>query len=308
VALLPGDFNGDGKADLFYYDLNGGKKILLSNGDGTFNEQNPITSITGNEWALNPTLIDFDGDGDTDFIAARTTQFNPTVTIPGPPLGTVNVLGWYLYECNGDGTFIERGEINLGTPAGKIASFQPVDFNGDGKTDLAVRYYDLSSNFSGYHAFRSDGTGSFINQGHGEFITPAQGKLIKIMAWGDFNGDGLSDALVTDDLEGYLSHTIYYSKGDFTFDAVHYPNLFNLPSNGVYTEIHTGDFNGDGLTDLLPRISGTMRLFLSNGDGTFTHDVSSDLPVYNFNDPNDPNPPYPDSCMCDLPKSYHTFC
>jgi hypothetical protein len=37
VALLPGDFNGDGKADLFYYDLNGGKKILLSNGDGTFN-------------------------------------------------------------------------------------------------------------------------------------------------------------------------------------------------------------------------------------------------------------------------------
>jgi RHS repeat-associated protein len=308
VNLLPGDFDGDGKADLFYYDLNGEKKVLLSNGNGTFSEQAPITSLyndpnNGVYWAINPTLLDFDGDGDTDFIAPKTTLFNPIVVIPGPDPVSANVVGWYLFESNGDGTFTERGEITLGTPAGKIASFQPVDFNGDGKTDLAVRYYDLNAYFSGYYAFKSDGTGSFINQGLGEFITPAPGKLIKIMSWGDFNGDGLSDALVTDDLSAYLSHTIYFSKGDFTFASVHYPNLFNMPSNGVYTEILTGDFNGDGLTDLLPRISGTMRLFLSNGDSTFRHDPSSDLPVYDFNEPDDPgepypsDPPYPDSCM-----------
>jgi RHS repeat-associated protein len=293
VTVFPGDFNGDGNADLFYSNREGEKKVYLSNRDGSFTEQVQISSISSNIWG-HPIPIDFDGDGDMDLIVAKTTPFVPQPLLQEP---IVTVLGWYLYEANGDCTFTPPPDnnndgqpdmLNLGAPEGQQASFQRVDFNGDGKTDLAVRYY-VGQNISGYYAFKSEGNGIFTKQGSAVIIGPVAEEYVDIMSWGDFNGDGLTDALVRRDA---FDHTIYFSKGDFTFNAVINNDLFNLTiNNEAYSgEIHTGDFNGDGLTDFLPLIKSNvspptsmgLRLFLSNGDGTFRRGQSSDLPIYNF--------------------------
>lgn len=70
----------------------------------------------------------------------------------------------------------------------------------------------------------------------------------------------------------YRSSTIAIlpGKGDGPFEA---PIQVGLPSNGADSfQLLTGDFNGDGKTDLAvaDSYSDIITILLGNGDGTFT--------------------------------------
>src|SRR6185369_3895377 len=86
---------------------------------------------------------------------------------------------------------------------------------------------------------------------------------------GDFNGDGKTD-LLTHTVSGWGGRGyVRLSNGDGTFVTKDLGAGWDLGAVNVVT----GDFNGDGKTDLLTRTvsgwggHGYMRL--SNGDGTF---------------------------------------
>ncbi len=123
------DFNGDGKADLAC-----GTTVLLGNGDGTFGEELPATTLPGPAFS---SLVagDFNGDGKLDLAGNGTRA------------GLICIaLG------NGDGTF-GTVVINQGLFGEPMAT---ADFNGDGKLDLpASRGMVLRATAMALSGFRS---------------------------------------------------------------------------------------------------------------------------------------------------------
>jgi hypothetical protein len=217
------DFNGDGIPDLAaaggYYLI-----VLLGNGDGTFTEV-PISSSTIYEAIFSSMVVgDFNGDGISD-------------------LAALDLSGEFIsiFLGNGDGTFTRGSSITISTiSAGSPTSLAIGDFNGDGKLDLAVPIYG------------SGGSAAILlGKGDGTFQS-APGSPVPVESWpnrvavGDFNGDGIADVLVAAQTNGQTMN-ILLGNGDGTFTQMATGSA-QLPccSNTV-----VGDFNGDGVTDIL---------------------------------------------------------
>jgi hypothetical protein len=134
------------------------------------------------------------------------------------------------------------------------------DFNGDGKTDLAVANQDLDN----VSIFLGDGDGTFqaaVNFGAGDAPTT--------LLTGDFNGDGKLDLAVANGNSNNVS--ILLGNGDGTFQAP-----LNAAVGVEPIALAAADFNGDGKLDLavanlgVPGLSaGSFSVLIGNGDGTF---------------------------------------
>ena len=123
--IAVGDFNQDGKPDIFAFAANG-TTTLLGNGDGTFSaaaSAQPIISPT----PQGIVVADFNGDGKPD-IALLFQDVSTVYTLPG----------------NGDGTF--GAAVTIPLPAGaEPSAIVAGDWNGDGIPDLATANENLNS-------------------------------------------------------------------------------------------------------------------------------------------------------------------
>ncbi|WP_253858103.1 FG-GAP repeat domain-containing protein [Prauserella alba] len=146
------------------------------------------------------------------------------------------------------------------------------DFTGDGIADLMARNAD-TGNLLIY-----PGSGSLEG-------TATYGEAVKVfgdtsgfdwMGQGDFNGDGLADFIGTDP-SGQLG--IAYNSGGLngenTFDTV-----FVVGGGWQDYDLRTtGDFNGDGIDDLLVRRTGTGDVYVATASSTGSGDVTLEPPV-----------------------------
>ena len=123
------------------------------------------------------------------------------------------------------------------------------DFNGDGKADLAVLSYN-EPYISYVTVLPGNGDGTFgtpiTSQVYGQ---PATGGdvIIGTLVAADFNGDGKLDLAVVGDYVSSGGVTILLGNGDGTFRAAG----TNVDVNADFGLIATGDFNGDGIPDLV---------------------------------------------------------
>jgi hypothetical protein len=230
---VTGDFNGDGRTDIAICPANELLAILLSNGDGTFQELSPF----GKSSSLNPCLTaDVNQDGKQDLILCGTDADGR---------GAVQVL-----LGNNDGTFPKAvtDEFSSGISLPMVAG----DFNGDGKLDLAVATEGSDGQIIGVSILLGNGDGTF----QGPIFDSLPG--LTGLAVGDFNRDGKLDMVAVQNLpSGEIS--ILLGDGDGTFQT---PVTFGSGAGGP---IGAADLNGDGKLDIV--WSGIV--FLGNGDGTF---------------------------------------
>ncbi len=184
-------------------------------------------------------------------------------------------------DADGDGVFesnnayswsnLEGASIKVATfgsaidfVVGSLPTFAVVaDFNGDGKSDLAV----ANNNSDNVSILLGNGTGSF-----GAATNFAVGTYPTSVAVGDFNGDGKLDLVVTN--FGSDNVSILLGNGDGTFGAA---TNYALAVEMNPTSVVVGDFNGDGKLDLAVTLSfgfsnttpGFVSILLGTGTGLF---------------------------------------
>jgi hypothetical protein len=216
LSVATGDFNGDGIQDVAVANAYSNTvSIFLGNGDGTF-AAGPVIETNGAPQSL--AAGDFNGDGRLDLAVAAANPNNEFVQI---------MLG------NGDGSFTPlNSTLPVGVyPTGIVAA----DFNGDGKTDLAVTIAETNS----VAVFLGNGDGTFTAAG----ASPATGGYPLSLVTADVNGDGRPDLVVAND--GGSTLTILLGNGDGTFTAVEN----SVTTGNSPTAIAVADFNGDGIPD-----------------------------------------------------------
>ena len=123
VAIAAGDFNGDGVLDLATgNDASGSVSVLPGLGHGSFGS--PVTFEAGNTHSI--AVVDLNGDGHLDLISG------------GYDEGFVR-----FWPGRGDGKFLAEVRIPTTRAAG-ARGVAAVDFNGDGKLDIAVADRSMS--------------------------------------------------------------------------------------------------------------------------------------------------------------------
>lgn len=255
---LPGDVNGDALADLAVVRATSSgtpvAPLALSNGNGTFQLPPPQSvrldcgqTVTG----------DFNGDGRTDALSLCSD-------------GHI-----WVSTSQGDGTFTQAYSPTVFGPFSGMsgATLLAGDFNGDGYTDF------LATGASGWTTVPmaySNGDGSFtVTNKSNSFVAAVMYQAGTKIVVGDFNGDGLDD-LAASGGSGWNTIPVAFSiAGNLgVFSTTNLSSTYQSFSGQSSTRLLSGDFDGDGRSDLLvlgewPNASNGFPIAYSNGDGTF---------------------------------------
>jgi hypothetical protein len=167
AILAPGDFNGDGNADILARDTLGRMWLYRGTGDVHFLPRVQV----GYGWNGMTALItpeDFNGDGNVDLLARATT----------------GVL--YLYPGNGTGYWLPRVQVGTGWN-GMTSIFGPGDFSGDGAVDVLAR-----ATTGVLYLYPGNGTGGWLPRVQ---VGTGWNSLNPLVGPGDFSGDRNVDVI-----------------------------------------------------------------------------------------------------------------
>lgn len=297
ASKLVGDFDNDGRADVMLLGEPSWHTIPMaySNGDGTFAVTNADASAPLNFtfWATSPTASrvvgDFNGDGRSDVAlvgdaSGHTVPMARATSVRGAFSVTNQEAGNMCCQISPGGAVPCSLTCNFAFWAtSPTASKLTGDFNGDGRTDIALvgdpSWTSIPVAFSvGDGSFRfSNAPLPTFTVNFGALAANARVRLV-----GDFNGDGRADVALLKNVGAVIP--VAFSNGDGSFRVT----VFSAPGFAGWADTPgatpiVGDFDHDGSADIaLTGGAGwvSVPVALSNGEGSFR--VVNSTNVANF--------------------------
>ena len=250
-SLVIRDYDGDGRPDLIAEGANGHIDIYTGQGDGTFpGYLNPSGKLDG-----------LTGYGGHLIAAADFTHSGQTQVLTATAIGISTLLSQSTLQLS------LKGIYNAGPGR---SSYAVADFNGDGNLDLAVD--------------SPEGIAILYGKADGSFQTSrafAAGQPALSGAVGALTASGNLDVVVS---TAATQAQALLGNGDGTFAYIGSPGAptptTTLPGPpGLWSVVQLGDFNQDGMLDLvltadggnakLPPTGSGLSIQLGNGTGEF---------------------------------------
>ena len=248
------DVNGDGKLDVVepipaqescdynpdgtpYCNIDSDAELVVyfGNGDGTFRSGTVLDLGQEGSGTASLTLLDLNGDGKLDAV----------ISFNGNPEDSASADSFVLLN-NGSGTF------QVASTAGPAPLLASGDFNGDGKTDIAVGSFGVSILYG-------NGDGTFT-------AGPTYGSMFTSSGVaGDFNHDGRTDLAVAD-TTGSSTNGIYVLLGQ-SDGSLSAPKRISTFTAG---QLAAADLNHDGYLDLIAGYT-SFAVFTNLKNGTFSN-------------------------------------
>lgn len=288
-----GDFNQDGKTDFISYGSNSQTLVVYTN--TTNNGVLSFQSTTFNSGHLFHDLraADYNGDGRTDLVGRYVANNNNKVAIliasgttftTYPDKLSLADTTFLVGDFDGDGCdeimspgdykmySFEKDDITLpqinvwSNAGGRLysmgANCVPLDFNGNGKTDI------LLTTSSHYYIFEYNSNTASLQQKYYSTLSSIYSSSgLSNIRFGDFNGDGKTDLLSIYEDENYsLLATVFYGGV-----------LQACTVEGVAPTLQVADINQDGMDDLIHLATHTVEnkayicVGISNGE-SFVYD------------------------------------
>ena len=273
--FISGDINGDGVADILEFssvDINRGVKtvehsnycipyVSSVNTDGSVSYRKKAYLDIGptfmmDKWKVssgNPFLSDINGDGLSDLV------------VPFYNSMSEKRVELYIYWGNTDGLSKKTASsvvVEL-LNTKDIPLYASADFDNDGRNEfLFIEPYkgNIGMNVCQIIPYAKDG----------ESVSPKYFNIVlnvvpQQLFTADFNGDGLTDFMIVHKDGCYT----YLNRGDgYSYTGFMTPESdLNVKSSDI---IDMGDFNGDGIPDMVMFSDSKLVIALGNGDGHFS--------------------------------------
>lgn len=247
-----GDINGDGWPDIFVSNYGFAPNIFaLNNGDGTFTSLPLGDPVLQGGYRAGACFADFDNDGLLDLVVA------------GPGLEPSPQAGNYLWHNDGNNTFSLVSTNGFPREVGSSISPSWADYDLDGWLDLII-----TDPYGRNHLYHNNGDGTFAKVTTGPVATNFGFGVSA--TWCDYDDDGYPDLFVVNAEDNSSLNFFYHNNGNGTFTRVTTGPV--ATDRGLAIAASWGDINNDGYPDLFVTGDADLhnRLYLNNGDGTFT--------------------------------------
>lgn len=285
------DFNGDGKTDIIFTTVTTNTyhtftfHPYLSVGDGnsiTFQPQSTFQDAAPLNKSFVLQYVDFDGDGKLEiFTFSKGLGIGDGVNIifnanKNDPNSYYDIISNYIF----DESFV-------------------VDMDGDGKSEIANiynvqdnKYYKLWFDKTGTGGGSYNGTMIFTEQPNA-FNNP---NSLKKTLFGDFNGDGKTDAISTSTWQypSWQGWSLNYGMGSqfdlSAIDILLQNPILTISNDNKEVSHFVVDVNGDGKSDIIEiensrdnqwtPIETTVYVFYSNGNSFIKKSYPLSLQIY----------------------------
>ena len=258
---LTGDFNGDGRSDAaaFYNYGSGNTSLFVSyataTGFGPLEQK--WNSGPGNTPAETSRVVagDFNADGRADIAAFY--DHGSAIT--------------RMYVWNGTATGFDAAVVKWDSGAGGWdqykATFLAADFTGDGRVDIAAKYYYGENNTA---LFLFEATAAGFNAPVQKWSSPNGWNVNNARyAVGDYNGDGRADIGAFYNYVGGVSKLLVFYATAAGFNTWTEKWSSGEGNTAAQTaRVTAGDYTGDGKADIVGfyNESGVTRAYLWKGN------------------------------------------
>jgi tetratricopeptide (TPR) repeat protein len=256
VGCLAGDYDNDGRADLFV--LRYGTNSLYRNEGGRFSDVAAVSGLTPYPYLPGAAaMADVDHDGDLDVIIAGLADLTAARSAAGSSLTFPRDFPpapVRLHRNNGNGTFTDHTAAARLQAATRAVAIVPTDFDNRRDVDLLI-----VNGTGGPTLFKNLRDGTFQDVAREVGLFDAAGvQEIAAVAAADVNKDEFTDFFFARPSGGVFA----LSDGRGRFTAAPAPDAVRDA-----TAAQLVDFDSDGLFDLLTWSSAGIRLLRNVGAG-----------------------------------------